>query len=287
MKFYLEIVAGPQAGSQYPLGESLLTIGRLPSADISFPEDNFISGMHCAIQSLNETVQLKDLNSTNGTYLNGERISEARVNPGDRFKAGSIVFELHVEQPPKPETHPPQTPSVDLKTLELFASLTEPLYCLLDAACDPTIPSLLALTQEKYQCLYDGDSAATLARWAPYLVQLPPSSPFTKALLDLGWGKGWASYFTSTASFEEIRHHFRKFLMVQIEDGQEVYFRFYDPRVLREFLPTATEHELVVFYGPVDRWLIEAEDPSAMLILRQSKGLLDSQSVDVTNQSPD
>ncbi len=54
-------------------------------------------------------------------------------------------------------------------------------------------------------------------------------------LLDLGWGKGWASYFTSHAAFEDIRYHFRKFLMVQVQGGEELYFRFYD----REYYATS------------------------------------------------
>jgi hypothetical protein len=81
--------------------------------------------------------------------------------------------------------------------------------------------------------------------------------------------------------FEEIRHHFRKFLMVQIENGQEVYFRFYDPRVLREFLPTPIDQELQVFFGPVEQFLIEAGEPETLLNLKCNRGSLEISGIDV------
>ncbi len=275
MNFILEIVAGPRAGSKYPLSEVPLTLGRSPSATVTCPEDNFLSGMHCSLLATSQGVLLKDLNSTNGTFLNGHRITESQTHPGDLIAAGSVTLRIAVEPDRRPTAPPPaDTAKKTTAALAQFATLTAPLYCLLDAACDQTIPSLLALTQEQKQCLYDGQSATDLANWAPYLVKLPPGSPFTKALLDLGWGKGWASYFTSHASFEEIRHHFRKFLMVQVQGGEEVYFRFYDPRVLREFLPTASPNEVTIFFGPVQEWLIEADKPETMLILRQNGGIL-------------
>jgi Domain of unknown function (DUF4123)/Inner membrane component of T3SS, cytoplasmic domain len=284
MKFLLEIVAGPRAGSKYPLNDVALIVGRNPSASVPFPEDNFLSGAHCSFQVASDGVVLKDLNSTNGTFLNGLRITQSNPRPGDLITAGSVTMRILIEQERRPI--PPPQPATAKRTavaLNQFATLPAPLYCLLDAACDKTIPSLLALANEQKQCLYDGQSATDLANWAPYLVKLPVDSPFTKAMLDLGWGKGWASYFTSTAPFEEIRHHFRKFLMIQMQGGEEVYFRFYDPRVLREFLPTSTPEEASIFCGPVQQWLIEAEEPETMLILQLNQGALTTTQVNLSS----
>jgi Domain of unknown function (DUF4123)/Inner membrane component of T3SS, cytoplasmic domain len=284
MKFLLEIVAGPRAGSKYPLNDVALIVGRNPSASVPFPEDNFLSGAHCSFQVASDGVVLKDLNSTNGTFLNGLRITQSNPRPGDLITAGSVTMRILIEQERRPI--PPPQPATAKRTavaLNQFATLPAPLYCLLDAARDKTIPSLLALANEQKQCLYDGQSATDLANWAPYLVKLPVDSPFTKAMLDLGWGKGWASYFTSTAPFEEIRHHFRKFLMIQMQGGEEVYFRFYDPRVLREFLPTSTPEEASIFCGPVQQWLIEAEEPETMLILQLNQGALTTTQVNLSS----
>jgi Domain of unknown function (DUF4123)/FHA domain len=283
MKFFLEIVAGPRAGSKYPLNDVALIIGRNPSASVPFPEDNFLSGAHCSFQIASDGVVLKDLNSTNGTFLNGQRITQSNPRPGDLITAGSITMRILIEPERRPIAPPqPATAKRTAAAISQFATLAAPLYCLLDAACDQTIPSLLALASEQKQCLYDGQSATDLANWAPYLVKLPADSPFTKALLDLGWGKGWASYFSSNAPFEEIRHHFRKFLMIQLQGGEEVYFRFYDPRVLREFLPTSTPDEASIFCGPVQQWFIEAEEPETMLILQSDQGALTTTRVNLS-----
>jgi Domain of unknown function (DUF4123)/Inner membrane component of T3SS, cytoplasmic domain len=273
MNYFIEIVAGPNAGTKYPLGETTLTIGRNSFAGIACPEDSFLSGMHCSIQLALDGVHLKDLGSTNGTFVNGQRICEVQPRPGELIKAGSLTMRV-VAVLDEPVVNAPTTSAKTDAILDRFAALTAPLYCLLDAACDRTIPSLLALAQEQKQCLYDGQSAVELGDWAPYLVKLETDAPFTKALLDLGWGNGWASYFTSQAAFEDIRHHFRKFLMVQVQGGEELYFRFYDPRVLRDFLPTANPSEAVIFFGPVSQWLVESEDPAIILGLQLDRGVL-------------
>jgi pSer/pThr/pTyr-binding forkhead associated (FHA) protein len=272
MKFFLEIVAGPRAGSKFPLGDTLVTIGRKPVATLPFPEDSFLSGMHCSFQVTPRGFFLSDLSSTNGTFLNEQRIAQAELHPGDLISVGTLRIRVGaVEAAPVTLTQPPRPANQTAGPLEYFASLHAPLFCLVDAACDQSIPSILALSHEQYQSLYDGHSAIELAAWAPYLVQLPPNATLTKTLIDRGWGKGWASYFTSFGSFQELRHHFRQFLMVQIDNGEQVFFRFYDPRVLRDFLPTTTPNEMRVFYGPVTMWLLEAENPESILCLTEAR----------------
>ena len=76
--------------------------------------------------------------------------------------------------------------------------------------------------------------------------------------------------------------HFRKFLIVQAEDGMELYFRFYDPRVLRIFLPTCTRNQLIEFFGPVQKHIMEDEDPSYALIFSLENGILRKERVKLT-----
>ena len=52
--------------------------------------------------------------------------------------------------------------------------------------------------------------------------------------------------------------------MVYNEDGKPLYFRFYDPRVFRVYLPTCNESELEIIFGPVSRYLVESEDVGEM-----------------------
>ena len=61
--------------------------------------------------------------------------------------------------------------------------------------------------------------------------------------------------------------------MVKSPSGKQVYFRFYDPTVLRLFLPTCLSKEIEEFFGPVKQILMEADDPKmALHFVRGPKG---------------
>ena len=126
----------------------------------------------------------------------------------------------------------------------------------------------------QYESLFEGWSKPQLALFAPYLVSLPPWSKLLGTLVTKGWGKSWGVYLTSHVAFAEVRHHFRHFLMVNMPDGKQVYFRFYDPRVLRVYLPTCTPEEIGYFFGPVSRFATEDEKPETLLeFVRRETGM--------------
>jgi hypothetical protein len=56
-----------------------------------------------------------------------------------------------------------------------------------------------------------------------------------------------------------LRNHFRSFLRVPDETGRSLYFRYYDPRVRRDFLPESNSDELKTVFGPVISFLVEGE----------------------------
>lgn len=81
-------------GDSFTLSDSL-TIGREPDNDISVPDDTFISGHHARLEVRPSGSWLVDLESTNGTYVNGQRIDGDRsVRRGDRVQVGSTVLEV-------------------------------------------------------------------------------------------------------------------------------------------------------------------------------------------------
>lgn len=92
---------------------------------------------------------------------------------------------------------------------------------------------------------------------APYIFRFEPNSSFAKWYMEVGWGNGWGVMARSFASLQELRLHFRKFILVLSEDNQEIYFRFYNPEVLRIFLPTFTFYQLKDFFGPIDYFMLE------------------------------
>ncbi len=143
-------------------------------------------------------------------------------------------------------------------------------FALIDAARDPTIYPALLEADCTWCSLYRGESAKRLADSAPYLVQLDWQSRFTLRLLERGWGQSWGVFLTSSASLTSLRHHFRRLLMVKLPEGRLVYFRFYDPRVLRIFLPTCLLAELDEVFGPVARFLVEDDEGKTALEFRRN-----------------
>lgn len=138
-------------------------------------------------------------------------------------------------------------------------------YALLDAARDEAIYPKIADSGIESTCLYRGEKATTLAWVAPYLVELQREDPFTAWLLETGWGKSWGVFVGSAAALSELKRHFRAFLMVYDEKDNPLYFRYYDPRVLRVYLPTCNAKELTIVFGPVKSYLLEDDDGAALL----------------------
>ena len=85
-------------GDPIPLLRSTMKIGRRDSADICLRFPN-ISGMHCELTFKDGYWVIRDLNSTNGIKVNGERLRFRPLRPGDRVTIGkrdyTIQYELH------------------------------------------------------------------------------------------------------------------------------------------------------------------------------------------------
>jgi pSer/pThr/pTyr-binding forkhead associated (FHA) protein len=71
-----------------------LQIGRAPSCHIR-PEDNYISELHARISERNGSWLVEDLGSTNGTYLNQQKVTApTEISPGDRIRVGKTTLEV-------------------------------------------------------------------------------------------------------------------------------------------------------------------------------------------------
>ena len=150
----------------------------------------------------------------------------------------------------------------------------QPLYVILDSAADPRIVGLLRESGEEYQPQYEGKQAEEMANVAPYLARLAGDGTLLNTLPTEGLDKHWGVFLTCTQPLAELRKHLRRFLMVELPNGKTVLFRYYDPRVLRAFLPTCTAAEAVQFFGPVERYLVPDEKPQALLQFTIEQGQL-------------
>ncbi len=130
-------------------------------------------------------------------------------------------------------------------------------YALLDGAAEVTLAARLFESRLPQRCLFNADLPPELAATAPYVVQLEAGHALTEWLLDRGWGEAWGLYVQSSESLKELWRHFRRLLKVRLEDGREVFFRFYDPRILSAYLPTCTAEERAFVFGPVERFSTE------------------------------
>jgi pSer/pThr/pTyr-binding forkhead associated (FHA) protein len=90
----LRILEPPERrGRSFELGAEV-TLGRSPRCIVRL-EDRFASGVHARVFERNGELWLEDLGSTNGTYLNDERlVAPTRLQRGDRIRIGSTVFEV-------------------------------------------------------------------------------------------------------------------------------------------------------------------------------------------------
>ena len=111
MKFVLEITAGSGSGRKLlvALGNPL-RIGRRPEADHAFPDDKQMSGLHFAVELTEKGCRLLDLNSSNGTFLNGARVKEAILANGDQIRAGATVFVVRMLRDDAPAVTSPIAP---------------------------------------------------------------------------------------------------------------------------------------------------------------------------------
>lgn len=140
-------------------------------------------------------------------------------------------------------------------------------YALLDAARRERVFELLVRHDPDYHCLFSGKLPRVLAKAAPYIVELDPEQEFTDAILEEGWGDAWGVFLTSDADLAELRKHFRRFLRVKdARTRRSMFFRYYDPRVLRIYLPTCTGEELSYVLDPVRTCLVESETGSQALL---------------------
>jgi hypothetical protein len=157
-------------------------------------------------------------------------------------------------------------------------------YMILDGARDRRIYSDLMNSHLIYSCLYSGDLPLELEVAAPHLVQLEFEDKFTRNLIEKSWGKSWGVFLKSDTRMERLRRHLRTFLRVKSWRGQNLVFRYYDPRILRVYLPTCTGDELQTVFGPIQQFCTENEDADALTQFSFLRGKLTRETICVTDE---
>lgn len=84
----------------FPIINPTTLLGRGENCDLQVPIES-VSRKHCELQIAEDVVKVRDLGSSNGTYVNNERVEEAPVRAGDRLVVGPIVFTVQVDGQPE------------------------------------------------------------------------------------------------------------------------------------------------------------------------------------------
>ena len=97
MQVNLKVTAGPYKGRIFSFTQhDSFLIGRSPDAHLCLPNDRFFSRNHCLLEMNPPHSYLRDLDSTNGTFLNGHRVKDAFLKNGDRIQCGETILLVEV-----------------------------------------------------------------------------------------------------------------------------------------------------------------------------------------------
>jgi serine/threonine-protein kinase len=97
MRVTLRVLEGPYRGREFTFDHhDTFLIGRSDNAHLYLPDDRFFSRHHCLLEIAPPRCFLRDLGSTNGTFVNGQKVSEVFLRSGDRIQGGQTVLEVQV-----------------------------------------------------------------------------------------------------------------------------------------------------------------------------------------------
>ena len=101
MQVNLKVTAGPYRGRIFSFTQhDSFLIGRNPDAHLCLPDDRFFSRNHCLLEINPPHSHVRDLRSTNGTFVNGQRVANAFLKSGDRIQCGETILLVEVSTAP-------------------------------------------------------------------------------------------------------------------------------------------------------------------------------------------
>src|SRR5436190_9876654 len=101
----LVVLSAGLTGRSHELKTDKTTIGRVEDNTFQIAEPS-VSSHHCEVEMRGSDVLVKDLNSTNGTFVNGEKVTESVLKPGQTLRVGQVEIRLETEGMPAPAPAP-------------------------------------------------------------------------------------------------------------------------------------------------------------------------------------
>lgn len=133
-------------------------------------------------------------------------------------------------------------------------------YALMDCALDSTIYPTIQASGCPNQKLYGESWQSGLADIAPHVVELTSSAKFSTELLTWDWYGNWGYFVQSTTSLSDLAQSFADLTTAKLSSGEEVFFRFFDPRVIRVFLAQASKNDLQSVFAKAERLVVPSAE---------------------------
>ena len=151
------------------------------------------------------------------------------------------------------------------------------LYGIVDTAIDDRLYDILQAEPDlsEVACLYDGAPAIRYARYAPYLLKLHDGSPLLQRWLHEGWTQHWGIFLSSEARSKELKRHLKKFMQATDHQNRAVWVRFYDPRVLPNWLQGLHPGHLADWLGGATLIVCGAPTPQGLWHGQAQRSTLD------------
>jgi hypothetical protein len=149
-------------------------------------------------------------------------------------------------------------------------------YAVLDAARGYTSVAVAGAVCRLHGSLFEGEAGRALDSVAPHLF-LCDQHALVCQLVVAAKPDEVGILLDTPLDLRELRRHLRRFLRVRRQsDGRVVFFRYFDPRVLRAFLPACTAAELAAFFGPITAFHCQADAPGSVRSFWLEDGALNS-----------
>lgn len=110
----LVLLSSGMTGRAFDLKVDKTTIGRVEDNAFQIAEPS-VSSHHCEVVMQGANILIRDLNSTNGTFINGEKVTEAVLKPGQTLRLGQIEMRLETDAAPTPSARKPAEQSLTMQ----------------------------------------------------------------------------------------------------------------------------------------------------------------------------
>lgn len=287
MRLTLTVESGDETGRRIDISAGKpVRLGRRNPVDIVLSGDSLLSNPHAAVEFHGDRWLIRDLGSKFGTSVNGEPVPEAVLADGDEVVMGRTRLRVRIGRDEPSVAEPAQ---LIVPVVEGSGDSGVPLQPAAPTA--PTLTDMLGgfanlhlITESPWrewfwpgdgecadenEVLFEAPSGQALLGFAPWIVRLSRNSPLLHAFVRFSWGRSLGVLFACDAPFDDIRRHLRHMLTLGSAGERPVYFRYYDPRVLRAYLGHCTRDEAREFFGPVRTYLCEDDAPDRLVMFNR------------------